>query len=130
MTCRDPLSIQVEPPKVFDRRRWRHWTVDELMSHLILLADRVEDSEGEEREESLRKESNVMQCLGWMAIRMVPPVELMEEWKQALADEKAATRFSTEWFEALDRQAEIQRACGAELMDYDRDYRRGAEPTP
>ena len=104
--------------------------MDELMSLLILLADRVEDSEGEEREESLRKESNVMRCLGWMAIRMVPPVELMEEWKQALADEKAARRCSTEWIEALDRQAENQRACGAELMDYDRDYRRGAQPIP
>ena len=130
MTSRDPLSIQVEPPKVFDRRLWRHWTVDELMSLLILLADRVEDSEGEEREESLRKESNVMRCLGWMAIRMVPPVELMEEWKQALADEKAATPYSTEWIEALSRQAEIQRACGANVMFRGRHYRNGAEPIP
>ena len=52
------------------------------------------------------------------------------EWFQAIADGKAATPFTTERIEALTRQAEIQRACGAELMDYDRDYRRGAEPIP
>ena len=130
MTSRDPLSIQVEPPDRFDDRRADEWTVVELMSLIADLGERYVESVGEEREELLRRESDVLRCLGWMCISWSPPVKLMGEWEQALADEKAATPYSTEWIEALSRQAEIQRACGANVMFRGRNYRNGAEPIP
>jgi len=130
VTSLDPLSIQVEPPEDFDGRTWEDWTVCELMSLLHELGERSCESKGEEREELLRKESDVLRCLGWMCILMAPPVELIEEWEQAITDGMATTPFSTERIEALTRQAEIQRACGTELMKYDRNYREGAEPIP
>ncbi len=130
MTSRDPLSIQVEPPEGFDGRGWDDWTVVELTSLLDELGERSHESEGEEREEFLRKESDVLRCLGWMCIAIAPPVELMKEWEQAIADRNAATPCSTSWIDALTRLAEIQRACGANVMHYARDYRNGAEPIP
>ena len=59
-----------------------------------------------------------------------PPMGLMEEWWQARADEKAATPFSTESIDALTRQAEVERAIGADKEGFPRDYLDGAEPIP
>lgn len=130
MTSRDPLSIQVEPPDCFDGRSFERWTAGELMSLADELQERAHESDSEGREELLRKESDVFRCLGRLSIVLAPRVELLNEWKQAIADGNAATPYSTEHIDALTRQAEIQRACGAELMGYARDYQAGAEPIP
>ena len=131
MTSRDPLSIQVEPPEIFDGRPWDECTVYELQNVLYEIQDRLcAGAEGEEREALLRKESAVFRYLGRMCIYLAPPVGFMQEWMQAMADEKAATPFSTESIDALTRQAEVERAIGAYKEGFARDYLGGAEPIP
>jgi len=129
MTSRDPLSIQVDPPEVFDGRPWDECTVYELQNDLYEIQDRLLAG-AEEREALERKESDVFRCLGLMCIYLAPPVEFVREWKQAMADARAATPFSTESIDALTRQAEVERAIGADKEGFPRDYLGGAEPIP
>ena len=130
MTSRDPLSIQFDPPD-FDGRPWDECTVYELQNVLAETQDRLcAGAVGEEREALLRKESDAFRCLGKMCIHLAPPVGLMREWMQAMADAEAATPFSTESIDALTRQAEVERAIGADKEGFARDYLGGAEPIP
>ena len=131
MTSRDPLSIQVDPPEVFDGRPWDECTVYELQNVLYEIQDRLcAGAEVEEREALERKESDVFRCLGQMCIYLAPPEGFLREWHQAMADAKAATPFSTESIDALTRQAEVERAIGADKEGFARDYLGGAEPIP
>ncbi len=103
----------------------------ELQNVLYEIQDRLcAGAEGEEKEALERKESDVFRCLGQMCIYLAPPVEFVREWKQAIADEKAAAPFSTESIDALTRQAEVERAIGADKEGFPRDYLCGAEPIP
>ena len=131
MTSRDPLSIQVQPPDVFDGRPWDECTVYELQNVLYEIQDRLcAGAEGEERKALLRKESDVFRCLGRMCIHLAPPEGFMKEWGLAMADEMAATPFSTESIDALTRQAEVERTIGAEMEGFPREYFDGVEPIP
>jgi len=123
MTSRDPLSIQVEPPEVFDGRPWDECTVHELQNVLYEIQDRLcAGAEGEEKEALERKESDVFRCLGRMCLHLVPPAGFMEEWGQASADAEAATPLSTESIDALMRQAKAERAIGADMEGFPPDY--------
>ena len=59
MTSRDPLSIPVEPPEVFDGRPWDECTVYELQNVLYEIPDLLcAGAEGEEREASQHARHN------------------------------------------------------------------------
>ena len=131
MTNRDPLSIQVDPPEVFDGRPSDECTVYALQNVLYEIQDRLcAGAEGEEKEALERKESDVFRCLGRMCLHLVPPLGLRREWWQANEAARAATPFSPESIDALTRQAEVERAIGADKEGFPRDYLGGAEPIP
>ena len=123
-------DIQINPPEEFDHRPWEHWIVYELMATIEQLGELAQNATGDERERLLSKESDAFRCLGWLSILMAPPPELMVERDEAGKELAAAEPLSMESVFAETRIAEIQRACGAAVCHYGRDYMNGDEPIP
>jgi hypothetical protein len=122
--------IQINPPEEFDHRSWEHWTVYELMAIIEQLGELAQNATGDERERLLSRESDAFRCLGWLSMLMAPPPELMVEWNEAGKEAGAAEPLSMESVYVGTRIAEIQRACGAAVCHYGRDYMYGDEPIP
>ena len=126
----DPEKVQVHPPYVFDNRSWEHWTADELMLTAEKLDDLANDAVGDERDRLLAKASDAMRCLGSLCLLLAPPESLMKERNEVMEEVRCAADGNSEYFAALTRKAEIERACGAHIMGYARKYRDGSEPAP
>lgn len=130
MATRDPRRIEVEPPQFFDGRSYEEWTAAELLAAAHELAVAAAEAAGDERDRLLMKESDVLRCLGFLCLVLAPDQQLKEEWRKAAEEARTAKPLSPEHIEALTRQAAIERACGAEMMGYDRSYLDGKEPVP
>ena len=128
MGARNPRDFMVEPPLIFDGRMHEDWTVAELETVVRELERLTLTATGEELDSILARQSAVLRCIGHLALVLCPPRALQDEWEQACADANHAEDFSPERLDALNRQAEVERACGADVLLMPRDYRGGDEP--
>ena len=123
-------DIQVYPPRSFDGRRFEDWTLSELIAATDDLSQLATEACGAERDRLLQKESDVMRCLGYLMLMLGPSEGLIKEWHAARAAVYAAEDLSSDHIAALTRVAEVQRACGLELLGFARKYMYGREPLP
>ena len=127
--CHCVPEVDLTEP-LFDGRPWEEWSPAELLACGFHLGNMIQDATGEEREMLIQRESDVLRCLGWLRVALLPGKELLDEWESTLEKLRGTDPFSMDAVEILTRLAEVERAMGADLHHLAREYRCGNEPLP